>query len=68
MLRPAAPPDSRAKLREHAAQALELLDGVTVQPDPRARMSSRRQANQVAYALVAARRELQRLVGLLGPH
>jgi hypothetical protein len=65
MLRPAAPTDSRAKLREHAAQALELLDGVTVQPDPKARMSSRRQANQVAYALQSVRNGLRRLVGLL---
>jgi len=65
MLRPAAPTDPLVRLRAHAAQALELLDGVTVQPDPRARMSSRRQANQVAYALQSVRNGLRRLVRLL---
>jgi hypothetical protein len=67
MLRPAAPTNPLAKLREHAARALALLDKVTIQPHPAARAPLRRQANQAAHALVAARRELGRLIGLLGP-
>jgi hypothetical protein len=67
MLRPAAPMDPLSKLRDHAAQALALLDGVRIEPHPSARAPRRRQANQAAHALVAARRELARLVGLLGP-
>jgi hypothetical protein len=65
MLRPAAATDPRAKLREHAGQALALLDNVTIQAHPAASLASRRWANQASYALQSARRELQRLVGLL---
>jgi len=65
MFRPAAATDPRAKLREHARQALALLEGVSIEAHPAASLTSRRWANQTAYALQAARRELQRLVGLL---
>jgi hypothetical protein len=67
MLGPAALPDPRAKLREHASQALELLDGVSIEAHPAASLAARRWANQTAYTLQAARRELRRLVGLLEP-
>jgi hypothetical protein len=65
MLRPAAATDPRAKLREHAGQALALLDGVLIEEHPAASLASRRWANQASYALQSARRELQRLVALL---
>jgi hypothetical protein len=65
MLQPAAPTDPRAQLRVHARQALALLDGVSIAAHPAASLTSRRWANQAAYALQSARRELQRLVGLL---
>jgi len=65
MLRPAAPTDPRVKLREHAGQALALLDGVSIEAHPAAGLAARRRCNQAGYALQAARRELQRLVGLL---
>jgi hypothetical protein len=65
MLRPAAPTDPLAKLRQHASQALALLDGVAIEAHPAAGLAARRRCNQASYALQAARRELQRLVGLL---
>ena len=66
MLRPAASPDPLAKLRAHASQALALLDGVSIEAQhPAAGLAARRRCNQAGYALQAARRELQRLVGLL---
>jgi hypothetical protein len=65
MLSPATATDPLAQLRAHASQALQLLDKVTIQAHPAASLTSRRRANQASYALQSARRELQRLVGLL---
>jgi hypothetical protein len=65
MLHPAAATDSLAKLRAHAGQALALLDGVSIEAHPAASLGSRRWTNRTAYALQAAKRELQRLVELL---
>jgi hypothetical protein len=65
MLHPAAPTDPRVKLREHASQALALLDGVAIEARAAASLASRRWTNRTAYALQAARRELRRLVELL---
>jgi hypothetical protein len=65
MLHPAAPTDLLAQLRAHVSQALALLDGVAIEAHPAASLASRRWANQASYALQSARRELQRLVGLL---
>jgi hypothetical protein len=60
-------PDPAAKLRERVVAALELLDGAVVAPHPAARAPSRRRANRLNYALMGARRELERLATLLDP-
>jgi hypothetical protein len=60
-------PDPAVKLRERVVAALELLRGAAIEPHPAARMASRRRANQLNYALMGARRELERLATLLEP-
>jgi hypothetical protein len=65
---PASPEaDPAVKLRERvvAALALALLRGAAIEPHPAACTASRRRANQLNYALMGARRELERLAVLL---
>jgi hypothetical protein len=66
MPRPASSePDPATKLRERVVAALQLLRGAAIEPHPAACTASRRRANQLNYALMGARRELERLAVLL---
>jgi hypothetical protein len=63
---PASPEaDPAVKLRERVVAALALLRGAAIEPHPAACTASRRRANQLNYALMGARRELERLAVLL---